>query len=55
MKGKELFKRIFFGKLVPLPRELTEENPTSQYPCVIESSKPDTCHKVIFAVGQKDA
>lgn len=54
MAGKKLFKRIVFGKLVPLPPELTEHNPTCQLPCVIDPSKPDTCHKVIFAVAQKE-
>ncbi len=53
MAEKKVFKRIVFGKLVTLPSELTEENSTSQGPCVIESSKPDMCHKVIFAVAKK--
>lgn len=53
MAGKRLFKRIVFGKLVPLPPELTGENPTWQRPSVIESSQPDKCHKVVFAVAQK--
>lgn len=53
MAGKKLFKSIVFGKLVPLPCELTDENDACELPCPIDSSIPDTCHKVIFAVAQK--
>jgi len=53
MAGKKLFKRLVFGKLVTLPPELTEENPTCQPPYGIDSLKPDVCHKVIFVVARK--
>lgn len=55
MAGKKLFKRIVFGKLVPLPSEVTEENNPCQLPCSIDSSSPNLSHKVIFAVAQKPA
>lgn len=53
MAGKKFFKRIVFGKLVPLPPELTSDNPTCSLPCSVDSSTPDLSHKVIFAVAQK--
>ena len=53
MAGKRLFKRIVFGKLVPLPPELTEDSAAFQLACDVDSSKPDRCHKVIFAVAKK--
>lgn len=54
MKGKKLFKRIVFGKLVPLSPELTEDTSLRQLPCHIPSDKADTYHKVIFAVAQRE-
>jgi SAM-dependent methyltransferase len=53
MAGKKLFKRIVFGKLIPMPYELTEEPGTCQSLCSIEPSQPDSFHKVIFAVAKK--
>lgn len=53
MKGKEKLKRIFFGKLVPLPAEvregLAEYSEPVQLPC--GSSSPD--YKVLFAVATR--
>lgn len=51
MKGKEKLKRLFFGKLQPLPPEvfdgMADYIPPSSIPC----DKPDTIHKVLYAVG----
>ncbi len=52
MAGKKIMKRLVFGKLVPLPHELTDDH-LCDLPCQIESSKPDLRHKVIFVVGEK--
>jgi len=52
MAGKKIMKRLVFGKLVPLPHELTDDQ-VCDLPCTIESSQPDLCHKVIFVVAQK--
>ena len=53
MKGKELFKRIFFGKLISLPREIEEG--MSEYDCPqpvsFEFTRP---YKVLYAVGRND-
>jgi hypothetical protein len=55
MAGKKFFKRIVFGKLEPLPSELTDQNDICQLPCSIDSSSPNLSYKVIFAVAQKPA
>jgi SAM-dependent methyltransferase len=53
MAAKKLFKRMVFGKLVPMPSELTGQEGTCEIPCPIDSANPDACHKVIFAVAHK--
>ncbi len=53
MKGKKLFKRIVFGKLVDLPAELTADGWDGILPKPINPHKPDRQHKVIFAIGTK--
>ena len=49
--GKKWLKRIVFGGLVKMPKEITAE--TSQYiePTRISTSRPDTEHKVIYYVA----
>ena len=53
MKGKELFKKIFYGTLQTLPAEM--EDGMAQYtpPETIAQDSADRRHKVIFAVGHK--
>lgn len=53
MAGKKIFKRIVFGKLVPLPAELGEDIEFSQHPRPIPCDQKDTTHKVIFALARK--
>jgi SAM-dependent methyltransferase len=53
MKGKELLKRIFFGKLISLPPEITEGMTHYIPPVPISHDKPNTDYKVLFAVGKK--
>lgn len=52
MKGKEFFKRIFFGQLVPVPNDIT--NITIEYrpPVSISPDSPNSLYKVIYAVAQ---
>ena len=51
MKGKEFFKRIFFGKLQVLPAELEEKMAVYSPPIPIApSSNPS--YKVLYAVGR---
>jgi hypothetical protein len=53
MKGKQWLKRIFFGKLEPLPREI--EDGMSEYtpPVSIPLESPCTSYKILYAVGRK--
>ncbi len=51
MSGKKLFKRIVFGKLVPMPNELNLDS-FSLMPKKISCDLTDKEHKVIFVVGQ---
>jgi len=53
MAGKKVFKRIVFGKLVPMPPELTDEKSNYPLPSPLDPCKPDKCHKVIFALAKK--
>jgi len=51
MKGKEFFKRIFFGKLQVLPAELEEKMAVYSPPIPIAPS-PNPSYKVLYAVAQ---
>ncbi len=52
MKGKEKFKRLFFGKLVPLPPEITDDMGIKYSPPVsIPHDSPITQYKVLFALA----
>ena len=54
MKGKEIFKRIFFGKLVVLPSEVGDGMADYVEPVIIiAAERPDTRHKVIYAVASR--
>lgn len=52
MKGKEVLKRIFFGKLVPLPAEVIEGIMDYNPPASIPPDVPDTKDKVLYAVAR---
>lgn len=53
MEGKELLKRIFFGKLQPLPQELNEGMSSYTRPVAITPQPDNKYYKVIFAVARK--
>lgn len=53
MKGKELFKRLFFGPLISIPSEITEGLAEYQSPAPIGSDIPNYDYKVLYAVTQK--
>lgn len=53
MKGKEIFKRIFLGKLSPLPPEIKETTAEYVRPVKIFPALPNKTYKVIFAIGYK--
>jgi ubiquinone/menaquinone biosynthesis C-methylase UbiE len=51
MKGKEVFKRIFFGKLLTLPAEIDEGVAEYSPPVAFSGDYPNSQHKVIFSVA----
>lgn len=52
MKGKEILKRLFMGKLTALPPEVHERMAEYVPPVPIPHDLRHTSHKVIFAVGR---
>jgi len=53
MKGKEFLKRIFFGKLIPLPPEITEGMADYEPPVEISVDKVTRDFKILYAIGKK--
>jgi SAM-dependent methyltransferase len=54
MKGKQILKRFFLGRLTPLPAELTDSpNVTPETVTAIPQGQPANRFKVIYAVGTK--
>jgi len=52
MRGKELLKRVFYGTMIELPRDL-RANPTQYFPPKqISGDCVDTVHTAIFAVAR---
>lgn len=52
MRGKQLLKRLFLGRLVPLPAELQEGAAEGERLVPIPSDQPAPNYKVIFAMGR---
>ena len=52
MKGKGFLKRIFFGRLVPLPPEIVDGMAAYVPPEPISCDLPVSDYKVIYAVGR---
>ncbi len=53
MKGKELLKRVFFGSLKPLPRELYDGMASYRAPVLISPDIQNFQFKILFALGYK--
>jgi ubiquinone/menaquinone biosynthesis C-methylase UbiE len=53
MKGKEALKRIFCGRLIPLPAEIQDEMYNYTPPVKISGDLANPEYKVLFAVGYK--
>lgn len=51
MKGKEIFKRIFFGKLLTLPSEIEDGEVEYSPPVAISSDHPNYQYIVLFSVA----
>jgi len=52
MKGKEFLKRIFWGKLIPLPPEIKDGMTEYIPPLPISHDAPNIEYKVIYAVAR---
>ncbi len=48
LKGRAYLKRIFMGKLIPLPHEITEGMTTYQPPVEIPKDKVNRNFKIIY-------
>lgn len=55
MRGKQFLKRIFFGKLTPIPPEVIEDMACYAPPLPLQSYPTGPECKVIYAVGQLQA
>lgn len=51
MEGKEVLKRIFFGKLLAIPGEVEDGMAKYQPPVPISSNSPNSQYRVLFAVA----
>ncbi len=51
MKGKEILKRVFFGKLQDLPSEIEDGKEDYTEPISIPHALPDYNYKVIYAIA----
>ena len=49
MKGKEIFKRVFFGKLLTLPPEIEGGQVEYSPPVAISSDQPNYQYIVLFS------
>lgn len=52
MKGKELLKRLFFGKLVTMPAELREGLERACPLVPLDGGRPVSTYKVLYAIGR---
>jgi SAM-dependent methyltransferase len=52
MRGKELLKRLFYGQLMRMPAELTDEGPVEEL-VPLESPSAAAGYKVIYALARR--
>jgi len=53
MKGKQALKRLFLGKLVPLPSQLDPNRSVCEEITPLDGEGPFTFYKVLFAIWRK--
>jgi ubiquinone/menaquinone biosynthesis C-methylase UbiE len=53
MKGKEFLKRIFFGRLYPVPAEIREGMAKYEKPAILTVNSRSGIYKIIYAVASK--
>jgi hypothetical protein len=52
MRGKRFLKRMFFGKLVPVPAEITADFAPYVPPVLVAGNGPSQQCKILCAVAQ---
>jgi hypothetical protein len=52
MKGKEFLKRIFLGKLVPIPAEIQTGITEYKDPIPLSTHFPTSQYKILYAIGK---
>jgi SAM-dependent methyltransferase len=52
MSGKKMLKKLFFGRLVKMPAEITEHTCAAVPPDPIPADRPNTTHKVLFCAAR---
>jgi ubiquinone/menaquinone biosynthesis C-methylase UbiE len=53
MRAKKILKRLVFGKLVPMPAEISQDMIDYVAPAPIPHDRPDGSHKVIYCVATR--
>jgi SAM-dependent methyltransferase len=53
MRGKRLLKRLVFGRLVRMPRELTPDQVKFEPPVPTAAQRPDRIHQVLYCAATK--
>jgi len=51
-EGKGTTQEVFFGNLIPLPKEIVEGMCEYSPPMPISNDSPNKQHKVLYAVGR---
>jgi ubiquinone/menaquinone biosynthesis C-methylase UbiE len=52
MRGKALVRRLLFGRLPVMPRDLTSVAPPSDEPLPLGNDTPDRVHRYLYAAGE---
>lgn len=52
MQGKKLLKRVVFGRLEPMPRELQPDSYAFEPPAPLAAGIVDRCHRVVYCVAR---
>ncbi len=55
LKGRAYLKRIFMGKLIPLPHEITEGMADYEPPMEIPVDRISKEYKILYAIAKKTA
>lgn len=53
MKGKEFYKRLFYGKLAPVPREIFENSAPCAPLVEVTDATDTTQYRILYALAQK--